>query len=78
MPATLPPTKPESRSSELLEELECLRGRNPALNHFLRKGVPPTAKQYISFNWCGDPPEEFAEDEQELIDLLSEYEALQK
>ena len=70
-----PSTRQETPSSELLEELEILRGRNPALNRLLLNGGQLTAKRYIDFNWCGDPPDEFSEDEQQLIDLLLEYEA---
>ena len=69
-----PSTRPATPPAELLEELEILRGRNPALNRLLLNGGQLTAKRYIDFNWCGEPPDEFSEDEQQLIDLLLEYE----
>lgn len=46
------------------------------LDGFLRRGVLPTADQYIDMNWLGEPPEVIEdEDELRVIEALRNLEA---
>ena len=58
--------KRDVASFSIPAELAALRGTSPVLDGLLRRGVLPTADEYIQMNWMGEPPE-IIEDEEELL-----------
>ncbi len=69
-------SKPDAASFSIPAELAALRGISPVLDGFLRRGVLPTADQYIDMNWLGEPPEVIEdEDELRVIEALRNLEA---
>jgi hypothetical protein len=76
--AKSPLTKRADKSSTLLAELEHLSGHSASLRRVLRaqdRLIGKLAASYIHTNWWGEEPEEIEPDEQEIIDLLNEYDA---
>jgi len=68
--------KHDAASFSIPAELAALRGISPVLDWLLRRGVLPTADEYIQSNWMGEPPEVIEdEDELRVIEALRNLEA---
>jgi hypothetical protein len=77
-PWGLPMNKPEDRSSILRAELKRLSEYNQSLALLIQSGEPLTAKRYLEGNYRGYLPEYLDPKEAEIVNLLTEYEALQQ